>query len=161
MDWVKSMIGPAVTEVTSPSAPTTEKPHLVLYADDLMPSYLTAAKENRRKAVWFFVRQPGSKKVVLSHGLEEDEELSGPDCDDKDKIAGFLSDHLLPLFGVLNADTWDRYMEAQRGLIWSLFPDEEGGISAVQAKHRPMMATVARRLKPRYFVTYTDTGAFK
>merc|ERR1712072_1637057 len=43
----------------------------------------------------------------------------------------------------------------------SLFPPTDGGISEVEKQHRPMMSQVARKVKGRYFVTYTDTDKFK
>merc|ERR1719295_907187 len=69
------------------------------------------------------------------------------------------------MFGPLDDDTWDMYMEAGtkygRGMMWSLFPDEDDeGIEAIQAKHRPMMLEVAKRLKGKYFVTYTDMSVY-
>merc|ERR1719277_1774739 len=53
-------------------------------------------------------------------------------------------------------------MEAGKGMVWSLFPAEGSeGISAVEAKHRPMMTKVAKQFKGRYYITFTDTVKFK
>merc|ERR1712159_151838 len=52
-------------------------------------------------------------------------------------------------------------MEAGKGLVWSLFPSEDGSIAEVEKANRPMMSEVAKKVKGRYFVTYTDTDKFK
>merc|ERR1712129_76920 len=41
------------------------------------------------------------------------------------------------------------------------FPGEDGGISALESKHRPMMTKVAKQFKGRYYITFTDTVKFK
>merc|ERR1712107_580757 len=51
-------------------------------------------------------------------------------------------------------------MEAGKGLVWSMFPNE-GSFEVVEAKMRPMMSEVARKLKGKYYVTITDTDKFK
>jgi len=89
-------------------------------------------------------------------------ELTGAASGSKERVAALLADNAMPLFGSLDGDTFDKYMETGKGLVWSLFPDEDGGgIQAVQAKHRPMMTEVAQKLRGRYHVTYTDTEKFK
>uniref|UniRef100_A0A7S2CD96 Thioredoxin domain-containing protein n=1 Tax=Alexandrium andersonii TaxID=327968 RepID=A0A7S2CD96_9DINO len=80
---------------------------------------------------------------------------------DAEKVTAFLTDNALPLFGRLDGDTFDKYMEAGKGLVWSLFPNPEGGADALEAMHRPVMGEVAKNIRGRYFVTYTDTEKFK
>jgi protein disulfide isomerase len=160
VEWVKSMTGPAVIETSSPAEPVADKPRVVLQADSLLAGFEAAAKANRRKAAWYFTKTAGASKVVLQHLGEEPTELTGGSYD-QDKISSFVTDNALPLFGKLDGDTFDRYMEAGKGLVWSLFPPEEGGISDVATKHRPMMAQVAKKVKGRYFVTFTDVDKFK
>jgi len=161
IDWVTSMLGPAVVEMAPPGAPSAERPHLVLYAESLLAGFQDAAKENRRKASWYFVKTAGAApRVLLSHRGEDDAELAGDACSDKARVTSFLQENMLPLFGPLDGDTFDTYMATGKGLVWSLFPPEEGGLQALEARHRPMMAEVARQIKGRYFVTYTDTTKF-
>merc|ERR1719223_2246499 len=81
--------------------------------------------------------------------------------DSKDKITEFVIDNVLPLFGKMNGDTFDRYMEAGKGLVWTLFPATDGkNFEQVEAEHRPMMSDVARQVKKGYFVTITDVDQF-
>jgi len=80
---------------------------------------------------------------------------------DQTKLTSFLTDNAFPLFGKLDGETFYKYMEAAKGLVWSLFPSEDGGISEVEKRYRSMMEEVARKVKGRYFVTYTDTDKFK
>jgi len=169
-EWVVSMTGPAVLRASAPvDPPTGARPTVVLYAHDLLPGFEQAAKESRKKAVWMFVSTPGSNdaaKLVLSHPREEEIVLRGPDCGRKEKVLELFKENVVPMFGPLDDDTWDIYMEAgtrhKKGLIWSLFADEdEDGVEAVQAKHRPMMLEVAKRVRGKYYVTYTDTELHK
>lgn len=161
-EWVLSMTGPSVTATSAPGEPVSDRPQVVLHADSLLPGFEEAAKANRRKASWYFVKVAGGRpKVVLQHKGEEPLELPGADCGDKEKVAAFVMDNVLPLFGSLDGDTFDKYMEAGKGLVWGLFPPEEGGIQALEAKHRPMMTEVAKKFKGRYFLTFTDTDKFK
>lgn len=160
-EWVTSMTGPAVLD-TTPTGPVGMKPQIVLSGSSMLPGFEEAAKANRRKASWYFQKDGGSAKVVLTHRSEDPIELSGSDAGNKDKVTAFLMENLLPLFGPLDGDTFDRYMEAGKGMVWSLFPAEGSeGISAVEAKHRPMMTKVAKQFKGRYYLTFTDTVKFK
>lgn len=159
-EWVMSMTGPAVLESTAPG-PVGMKPQIVLTGSSMLPGYEEAAKANRRKASWYFNKDSGYAKVVLSHRGEEPIELTGSDCGDKDKVTAFLKENELPLFGPLDGDTFDRYMEAAKGMVWSLFPGESGGITEVESKYRPMMTKVAKQFKGRYYITFTDTVKFK
>jgi len=159
VEWVTSMTGIAVVEISESPEPPPDKPIVVLHGDVLDSAFQAAAKANRRKASWYHVKTPGNPKVVLTHKGEDPVEC--PENWDQDKITTFLSDNALPLFGKLDGDTFDKYMEAGKGLIWSLFPADDEGFSAVVAKQRPMMAEVAASLRGRYFVTYTDTEQFK
>lgn len=159
IEWVKSMTGAAVIETSQAIEPSGERPNVVLYADSLLPDFESAAKGNRRKATWYFIKSSGASKVVLSHKGEDSLELAGPS--DQAAITSFLTDNALPLFGKLDGDTFDKYMEAGKGLIWSLFPAEDGGIEDIEKKHRPMMSEVAKKVKGKYFCTYTDTDKFK
>mmetsp|Transcript_14561 Transcript_14561/g.37029 ORF Transcript_14561/g.37029 Transcript_14561/m.37029 type:complete len:480 (-) Transcript_14561:431-1870(-) len=161
IEWVTSMIAPPVTESAPRPAPS-DRPQLTLYADNMLPGYLDAAKINRRKAEWYFVKSAVRyPKVVLTHKGEEPVELSTWGTPDKDQIVKFLKENLMPLWGSLDGDTFDKYMESGMGLVWSLFPPEGAGMDAVVAKHRPMMHEVAKKIKSTYHVTYTDTEKFK
>jgi len=162
VEWVVSMTGPAVVSTASADAikGLGDKPALVLKAENLLVSFEEAAKSNRRKASWHFVKASGAPKVTLTHGGEDPIDMPSG-ADDKEKVTAFLLDNALPLFGKLDGDTFDKYMEAGKGLVWSLFPNGEEGFDAVVAAKRPEMAKVAKKVRGRYFVTYTDTEKFK
>lgn len=161
VDWVVSMTGPAITETMTPPEPSAEKPRVVLHASSMLPGFEEAAKANRRKAAWFFVKSSSGQKVELQHKGEEPMTLTSG-CGEKDKVTEFVMDNVLPLFGSLDGDTFDKYMEAGKGLVWSMFAKEEGGdFASLEAKHRPMMTEVARAVKKNYFTTITDTDKFK
>lgn len=159
VEWVKSMTGVAVTETSSPPAPAADKPNIVLYADSLQLGFEAAAKSNRRKAAWYFVKSGGAAKVVVTHLGEDPIELTDG-ASDQAKVTSFLTENALPLFGKLDGDSFEKYMEAGKGLVWSLFPSSEPASEIVKT-HGPMMSEVAKKVKGRYFVTYTDTDKFK
>mmetsp|Transcript_118747 Transcript_118747/g.378703 ORF Transcript_118747/g.378703 Transcript_118747/m.378703 type:complete len:482 (-) Transcript_118747:217-1662(-) len=161
VQWVKSMMGPAVTN-GMPGAPSKDKPQMILYADSLLPGFLDVAKVKRRKADWYFVEQQTRyPKVTVAHLGEDPVELTGYSCGDKEKVTKFLDEHMLPLYGPMDGDTFDKYMEAGQGLIWTMFPPEDGDLQTVVAKHRSMMEEVAKKFQGKYYVTYTDMDKFK
>jgi protein disulfide isomerase len=115
VEWVKSMTGPAVIEASASPQPTGDKPNIALHADSLLAGFEAAAKANRRKASWYFIKGSGAAKVVLSHQGEEPIELTDG-ASDQAKISSFLSDNALPLFGKLDGDSFEKYMEAAKAL---------------------------------------------
>mmetsp|Transcript_12433 Transcript_12433/g.35230 ORF Transcript_12433/g.35230 Transcript_12433/m.35230 type:complete len:474 (+) Transcript_12433:95-1516(+) len=159
VDWVVSMTGAAVS-TSEPAPPPGDKPRVVLQAESLLQGFEDAAKASRRKAAWYHQRVAGAPKVVITHRGESPVELV-EGCGDKAAVTRFLTDNLMPLFGRLDGDSFDKYMDAGKGLVWSLFPLDDGGIEGVEAKHRPMMEEVAKKVKQGYFVTYTDVDKFK
>merc|ERR1719453_27613 len=60
VEWVRSMTGPAVIETSVVPTPSGTRPNVALYADSLQSGFEAAAKTNRRKASWYFVKTPGS-----------------------------------------------------------------------------------------------------
>mmetsp|Transcript_33379 Transcript_33379/g.72976 ORF Transcript_33379/g.72976 Transcript_33379/m.72976 type:complete len:476 (+) Transcript_33379:66-1493(+) len=160
VEWVLSMTGPAVTETTEPAAPAGDKPRVVLHASSLLQGFEDAAKANRRKAAWFRVNSAGSPKIELLHKGEQPVTLESG-CGDKDKVTTFLIENMMPLVGRLDGDSFDKYMESNKGLVWSLFPNAAEGFEAVEARQRPMLSEVAKRVRSQYFVTITDTEQFQ
>mmetsp|Transcript_79249 Transcript_79249/g.164491 ORF Transcript_79249/g.164491 Transcript_79249/m.164491 type:complete len:482 (+) Transcript_79249:52-1497(+) len=156
VQWVKSMMVAAVVTGT-PAPPSKNRPVMVLYAQTLLPGFLEAAKAKRRRGDWYYVEDKASyPRVTITHVGEAPIELTGYACGDKAKVIEFVDEHMFPLFGPMDGDTFDNYMEAGKGMVWSLFPPEEGSIDAIVAKRRPMMEEVARKFQGKYFVTYTD-----
>jgi len=99
-------------------------------------------------------------KIVVHHPGEDPLQFSGS-IGDKDKIAEFLADNLMPMFGKMDGDTFDKYIAAGKGVVWSLFPVGEAGFDAIEAQYRPIMGEVAKKFRGKYFVTYTDVEKFK
>jgi len=158
VEWITSMVGDAVTVTSSLPAPG-EKPIIVLHADQMNPGFEEAAKANRRKAVWYHVKASGSERVAITHKGEEPVELTG--SLDEAKISAFLDENALPLYGQMDGDSFDKYLASGRGLVWSMFPSEGRTPEKVGEQTRQMMAEVAKKIKGRYHVTYTDTDNLK
>jgi len=162
VEWVNSMIGPPIF-IEGPGVvvePNETKPAIVLHSESLSPGFEAAAKANRRKASWHFAQEAGASKILLHHKGEEPVEFA-TDIGDMEKVTQFLLDNAFPMFGKLDADTFDKYMEAGKGMVWSLFPNEEDGFEGIERKYRPMMAEVAKQFRGRFFVTFTNTEKFK
>jgi len=157
--WVVSMVGADVSESAFPPDPTGEKPVVTLHAESLLPGFEAAAKANRRKAAWYFTKVSGFQKVVLRHKGEEPLELLAG-SGDKNKVSSFVMDNVMPMIGSLDGDTFDKYMDAGKGMVWSLFQDE-ASFEAVMGKHRPMLTEVAKKFRGKYFVTMTDLSKHK
>merc|ERR1711920_506562 len=52
--------------------------------------------------------------------------------------------------------------EAGKGIVRSLFVnDGPDGFDGIEAKYRPIMSEVAKKIKGNYFVTFTDVEKFK
>ena len=64
-------------------------------------------------------------------------------------LSDFVADHAMPYFGELNGDTFDRYLESGKGLLWTLFPDS---LEETKKTKGAMMTEVAKKLRGRYFV---------
>jgi len=156
VEWIESMAKPAVVETVSPESPTN-MPRIVLYAPSLLDSFANTAKANRRKATWYFVKQEGAPKAELMHTGHEPIELTNG-VDDKEALLKLLSDNALPLFGHLDGDTYPKYMESGKGLVWSLF---EGNAESFETEKRPMMLEIAKKFQGKYLVSHCDIVKFK
>eukprot|EP00929_Paragymnodinium_shiwhaense_P007237 TRINITY_DN111172_c0_g1_i1.p1 TRINITY_DN111172_c0_g1~~TRINITY_DN111172_c0_g1_i1.p1 ORF type:complete len:507 (+),score=157.66 TRINITY_DN111172_c0_g1_i1:95-1522(+) len=160
IDWVTSMTGASVqTDPPPAEMPAGLKPRVVLHAASILPGFEDAAKAMRRKAQWYFVQSSAGQKVQVVHKNEAPVEMTDG-CGDKEKVTAFVKDNIFPVFGMLDGDTFDRYMEASKGLVWSMFASE-GDLATTDGKYRPMMTEVATKFKGKYLVTMTDTEKFK
>jgi len=154
--WVEGMIGEAVEEGTGPSVDeiVAGTPVVVLKGAAITDDFAAAADQMRRKAKFIFekssisdlyVQHKGEEKVVCGS-------VSTLDC---------FKENELPLAGVLDGDTFDKYMNLSKGLVWTLFEHADGEVETVADENRAMMLDVAKKNKAKYSVTYTDTHKFK
>ncbi|CAJ1383756.1 unnamed protein product [Effrenium voratum] len=134
-------------------------PRVVLQDAVLQPVFEQVAKDHRRKASWYFQKTGGPTTISLQHAGEEAMPFTG--ALENATLTKFLLDNSMPLFGELNGDSFDRYLEAGKGLVWSLYPKKEQTIEEIMAEQRPSMSELAKKLRGRYFVTSTDTVKFK
>jgi len=160
VEWVTSMTGPAVKEIYVSAPESLTKVVMVLYGPSLLKGFEAAANANRRKALWYYKNTQDAAKVVLQHQGEDSITISDYPGDQK-TLEKYVHDHELPMFGKLDADSFDKYLESGKGLVWSLFELEGGRIESVEEKHRPMMQEVARKFQGKYAITYSDTEKFK
>lgn len=164
--WAMSMSSSAVNETVTEDLPEPleDKPRIVLHGgpEGVCAEFEAAAKAHRRKANWFFVQSgsSGAAKAVLSHRGEEPIELSGACEVGKEKIVELLEANTFPLVGRLDSVSFDRYMASDRGLVWSLFPQDSAGFEATEKTHRPLLTEVAKSVRSNFLVAITDTEKY-
>lgn len=121
-------------------------PFVILHAPTMLPAFEEAAKAYRRLATWQHVvtRDPNSTTgndlfVALHHRSEEPINLVG-DLDSKDRIIDFITNYSFPFFGLLDGESFSKYMERGIGLVWVLFEmSEVDRIEEVAEKNREVM----------------------
>lgn len=159
VSWVRGRLEPAVQETAPPTVNAGDIPNLVLTGKELAPGFLEAARRNRKKAGFYFVKKDVPSHIGLTHHGEEPEEL--PFSDDPDLITKFLDDHMFPSFGIMGANTFDRYIEAGKGVVWGLFDQTGTDVEGAAKTNRPMMTQLAQQFKGKFYMTYCDTAEFK
>lgn len=161
-EWANAMTGPPVAVLAEPptgySGPGTGVlPDVVLYASTLAESFETVSKMNRRLARWFFVEDKQNQKIVIYHRYEEPVQLTYG-LTRVDAIENFFKEHQYPLFGALEAESWNKYLSRGTGLVWCLFSMKDSSeMTSIQQEHRETIVEVAKNFKGRYSMTYSDT----
>lgn len=162
VQWVQSMMGPSIVTVEEGKVPEPggDKPRVVLYFKALAPGFEEVAKASRRKADFYFVKSTSVSKISVTHKGESAWEKTHSSFD-KEFVEKFLGDNLMPLFGKLDGESFDKYMEAGRGIVWALFPPGPDGPDGIVTQWGQMMREVATSIRGKYFVAWTDTDQFK
>jgi protein disulfide-isomerase/protein disulfide-isomerase A1 len=102
-----------------------------------------------------------TQKVMLDHKDEATLELTYG-LNRVDAIQAFFKENQFPLFGSLDAHSWDKYLNREVGLVWSLFPMKDSSeLQDIARQNRAMMTEVAQKFKGKYSVTYSDTSNAK
>merc|ERR550534_3582416 len=155
LEWADMITSPAVS-TDKPTEPSG-KAYAILYASELSTAFEEFAEANRKVAKFFHV-QSNENKITIQHPNEEINELTALDAD---SIATFLEENKMPLVGELNGETFQQYTQSGKGLIWSLFPMEEGQVAEKAKENAAIMQAIAKQVKGRFTLTYTDTHEFK
>jgi len=70
----------------------------------------------------------------------------------------------MPLVGFLDENTFVKYVDSGKGLLWGLFPLDNKTLDEVLKQQRPMLEDIARQVREKtqgkYFVVYTDVEKF-
>eukprot|EP00747_Dinoflagellata_sp_TGD_P182540 gnl/TRDRNA2_/TRDRNA2_36831_c0_seq1.p1 gnl/TRDRNA2_/TRDRNA2_36831_c0~~gnl/TRDRNA2_/TRDRNA2_36831_c0_seq1.p1 ORF type:complete len:506 (+),score=115.49 gnl/TRDRNA2_/TRDRNA2_36831_c0_seq1:62-1579(+) len=158
----------AITRTAKPGEPEEAKPRVILRAETLLKSFRDAVKLKWPLATWYFVQATGSPVLEIKHAGEPSKVLDGThNLLDPQKIVKFIMENAFALYGELDGESWmryEKYTSAKKlGLIWSLFPQVQGGpdAAAVAEEHRPMMEKVAMKFQGKYMVVHIDTKRFK
>jgi protein disulfide-isomerase/protein disulfide-isomerase A1 len=157
VEYAESMIVPPVVITSTPPAPEGLYPRVVLRGPSLIESFETVAKMNRRNAKFYFVKDE-VQKVTLDHKDEATLELTYG-LNRVDAIQSFFKENQFPLFGGLDSESWDKYLNRGAGLVWSLFPmTDSSQMKEVAKENRAMMTEVAQKFKGKYSITFSDTS---
>merc|ERR1712137_539356 len=93
-------------------------------------------------------------------GYEDPIELAAG-AGDQAKVTELLNENALPLFGVLDVDTFDKYMASEKGLIWCLYATKGKPLSVVRSENEGVMKKVAVKYKKKYHVIYVDVEQYQ
>jgi len=157
VEYAESMIVPPVIITSTPPEPEGLHPRVVLRGPTLIESFETVAKMNRRTGKFYYVKDD-TQKITLDHKDEATLELTYG-LNRVDAIQTFFKENQFPLFGSLDSDSWDKYLNRGAGLVWSLFPMKDSSeLKSVGSQNRAMMTEVAQKFKGKYSITYSDTA---
>lgn len=157
VNWIKSMSGPSVIE----EAPTGTEAFTVTWYAPEVGFFEDVAKVNRKKASWHFVKTEGTGKLVLQHSKESAVEV---ECADKAAIEVAFNDNQFPLYGVLDGESFGRYLSSNSGMVWTMLEMKEGNVDEVVEGSREMMTNIAKEVgtgDSKYKVAWTNTVEFK
>ncbi|EER20451.1 protein disulfide isomerase, putative [Perkinsus marinus ATCC 50983] len=161
--WCVDMTGPAVKKIDSRKLAEEQaetKPICVYEGREASSDFEEVAASKRSEFTFYHVATESDKpKVTVQHKGEE-----AVVCDDisVDGLKKCLKDNTLPLFGVLDGESYGKYMSAGKGLVWGCFELESSeDLEKVADEHRPIMNELAKEFQEQFAFTYIDTVQFK
>jgi protein disulfide isomerase len=155
LSWIKDFFAPSVHEGPAP-APTT-KPVVVLKAPKVTDDFQAVAAKNRKAAVFYHETAAGQTVTIQHKG----EDVVTASADELKDLAGFVKSHSLPVFGALDGETYGKYMDSGKGLVWVLLPLETSADLPDEVdKVRSTFVNLGKQFTG-YKFTYIDTIHFK
>ncbi|EEQ97646.1 protein disulfide isomerase, putative [Perkinsus marinus ATCC 50983] len=161
--WCIDMTGPAVKEIGSRKLAEEQaetKPICVYEGREVSNDFGEVAANKRSAFTFYHVASDSDKPTVtIQHKGEE-----GVECDDLslNGLKSCLAKNELPLFGVLDGESYGKYMSVGKGLVWGCFEQESSeDLEKVAEEYRPLMNELAKEFQDEFAFTYIDTVQFK
>lgn len=161
--WCTEMTGPAVKEISSRKLAEEQagtKPICVYEGPEASTDFEEIAARKRTEFTFYYVAVDTEEPTVsVQHKSEEPVA-----CDDLtfDGLKKCLDDNTLPLFGVLDGETYEKYMTSGKGLVWACLEMESSDdLEKVADEYRPLIKEVAEEFKDQFAFLYIDTIQFK
>ncbi|KAF4656009.1 hypothetical protein FOZ61_007238 [Perkinsus olseni] len=161
--WCTDMTGPAVKEASSrkeAEEAAGTKPLCVYEGAETSTDFEEIASRKRSDFTFYHVATDAEKPTVTVQHKGEEPVV----CDDLtfDGLKKCLDDNELPLFGVLDGESYGKYMSSGKGLVWGCFEQESSDdLERAADEYRPVMNELAKEFKDKFAFTYIDTVQFK
>ncbi|KAF4751399.1 hypothetical protein FOZ62_017415, partial [Perkinsus olseni] len=161
--WCTDMTGPAVKEASSrkeAEEAAGTKPLCVYEGAETSTDFEEIASRKRSDFTFYHVATDAEKPTVTVQHKGEEPVV----CDDLtfDGLKKCLDDNELPLFGVLDGESYGKYMASGKGLVWGCFEQESSDdLERAADEYRPVMNELAKEFKDKFAFTYIDTVQFK
>jgi len=136
------------------------KPRVSLEAPCVYKTYQKVARKYRMSmAGWYFIQNPMVEKLEIKHRYEDPILYSkGSLRKTNETIITFFQDNIMPLYGIMNDETYSWYVGAGYGIIWHVFDTNNfSDLERQQLRTRPVMEELATKLRNNFFVTYMGT----
>jgi protein disulfide isomerase len=154
--WIKKRTGPVVSTGDVPEV--SAQPLVLLKGKSLTDDFKKVAESMADDAVFHFVETQSGDVITIQHKGEEAIVASD---DDKKALKAFIDNHSLPQFGVLDGETYGKYMSSGKGLVWVLVDLESSDELAGKVEQiRSSFLALATKF-PKYNFAYIDTVTFK
>lgn len=156
LSWISKKTGPAVGTGEVPEA--VGQPVVVLKGKSITDDFTKVAEVMGDDAVFHFVEASGEDVIEIHH---KNEDAVVASASDKKDLSGFVSKHLMPLFGALDGESYGKYMASGKGLVWVLLDIASSDELAAAADGvRSAFVHLAKKFSS-YNFAYIDTVMFK
>lgn len=156
VSWINKRTGPAVSTGELPEV--SGQPLVVLKGKSISASFLSFAESLADDAVFHFVETDADEEIYIQHKGEDSIVASE---DEKKDLKGFITNNGLPKFGVLDGETYGKYMASGKGLVWVLLNiDASSDLPGSVEKVRPTFLALSKKFS-KFNFAYIDTITFK
>jgi len=164
LEWVKEASQPPVKELTGSASPSPKKPLIIFSASAPSPAFTALAEANRKHGDFYYKSVSSSAASITIQHINEkvnSKEFSSVSAATEAELTAFFSSHAFPLFGEINGQSYSRYMDRAKGMVWVL-PEVSSAatMNSTIESIRPFGFALAAAL-PEFSVVYIDTVQFK
>jgi len=133
-------------------------PAVTIYAPE-MPDWYSEWAAGKKHVAKFYWEPPtdGNTNITIKHDLEDPEVLKFEGEIAKETFINFFQLHEMPYVGYLVDNTWSEYAQTKVGIVWCLYEMGKNGIGNMVKEKKIFMMDVAKKLKGKFNVVYTET----